>query len=321
MNRKVVGSAVVWALIVALILTVSPVAGQAQKPVFAVVPKAINNPFFNQVRDGCQEAAKRLNVTCEFTGPPQTEIAPQIQILEGLVQRKVSGLAISPVDAKSVVAVIKEATAAGIPVITFDSDAAPESGRLTFVGTDNEAAGAELGKLFVKLAPNGATYGIITGGLGAANLNQRIKGFKSVVTGANYKEISGSPFPTNDDINRGVQLVEQMITANPNLTAIVMVGGWPLFAPEAYKSAMTKKATDVKAGKFVVVSFDTLESELRLLKDGFVSGLVGQRPFQMGVTSIELLTDLVTKKIKPAKTFYNTGVDIVTKDNVGKFLK
>lgn len=44
--------------------------------VLAVVPKAINNPFFNLVRDGCMEAAKHLNVTCEFTGPEQTEIAP-----------------------------------------------------------------------------------------------------------------------------------------------------------------------------------------------------------------------------------------------------
>lgn len=311
----------VWALILGLVLVVGPVAGQAKKPVFAVVPKAINNPFFNQVRDGCLQAAKRLNVTCEFTGPAQTEIAPQIQVLEALIQRKVDGLAISPVDAKSVVPVVKKAIAAGIPVITFDSDAAPESGRLTFVGTDNEAAGRELGTLFLKFAPKGATYGIITGGLGAQNLNARIKGFKSVVKGASYKEVSGSPFPTNDDINRGVQLVEQMITANPNLTAIVMVGGWPLFAPEAYKNAMKKKEADVKAGKFVVVSFDTLESELKLTKEGFVTGLVGQRPFQMGVQSIEILNDLVVHKKKPTKTFYNTGVDLVTKANVGQFLK
>ncbi|MDR7488713.1 MAG: substrate-binding domain-containing protein, partial [Armatimonadota bacterium] len=94
-----------------------PVEGAA-RPVFAVVPKAINNPFFNQVRDGCMEAAKRLNVTCEFTGPEQTEIAPQIRVLEALVARKVSGLAISPVDGKSVVPVIKKAMAGGIPVIT-----------------------------------------------------------------------------------------------------------------------------------------------------------------------------------------------------------
>lgn len=323
-NRSIVRITIVSLLILVVGLVLLASQGAAQKKLtFAVVPKAINNPFFNEVQRGCMDEAKKLGITCEFTGPPQTEIAPQIQVLEALVQKKVDGLAISPVDAKSVVAVIQRAMKAGMPVITFDSDAAPEAGRLAFVGTDNRAAGAELGKIFVKLTPNGATYGIITGGLGAQNLNQRIEGFRSVVKpiGAKYKEIRGSPFPTNDDINRGVQLVESMITGNPNLTAIVMVGGWPLFAPEAYKGAMTKKADAAKAGKFVVVSFDTLEPELKLLKEGYVAALVGQRPYQMGVQSVQLLHDLVAKKKKPAKAFLNTGVDIVTKENVDQFLK
>jgi ribose transport system substrate-binding protein len=308
-------------LAVSLLLVSASPAGQARRPTFALVPKAINNPFFNQARDGCMDAAKRLGVVCEYTGPERTEIAPQIQVLEGLVSRRVDGMSISPVDAKSVVPVIRKAMGSGIPVITFDSDAAPESGRLAFVGTDNEAAGRELGKLFLRFAPQGAVYGIITGGLGAQNLNARIKGFKSVVRGANYREVRGSPFPSNDDINRAVQLVEQMITANPDLTAIVMVGGWPLFAPEAYKNAVKKKEAEIKAGKFVIVSFDTLEPELKLLKEGYVHGLVGQRPYQMGVRSMELLYDLVVKKQKPRRTFYNTGVDVVTQQNVDRFLK
>ncbi len=312
---------VILSLVVGLALSSASLAGQARRPTFALVPKAINNPFFNQARDGCMDAAKRLGVVCEYTGPERTEIAPQIQVLEGLVSRKVDGMSISPVDAKSVVPVIQKAMGSGIPVITFDSDAAPESGRLAFVGTDNEAAGRELGRLFLRFAPQGAVYGIITGGLGAQNLNARIKGFKSVVRGSNYREVRGSPFPSNDDINRAVQLVEQMITANPDLTAIVMVGGWPLFAPEAYKNAVKKKEADIKAGKFVIVSFDTLEPELRLLKEGYVHGLVGQRPYQMGVRSMELLYDIVVRKRKPAQRFYNTGVDVVTKDNVDRFLK
>ena len=295
-------------------------AALAQPYTFAVVPKAINNPFFNQARDGCMVKADELGVTCEFTGPPQTEIAPQIQVLEGLIQRGVDGIALSPVDASSVVPVIQRAKEAGIPVITFDSDAAEGSGRLTFVGTDNFAAGQELGKLFLRFAPNGAKYGIVTGGLGAQNLNQRIAGFKDVVTGESYVEVGGSPFPTNDDINRGVQLIEQMITANPDLNAIVMVGGWPLFAPEAYKSALQKVEAQVKANEFVIVSFDTLPSEVQLLKEGYVHGLVGQRPYAMGEKSVELLYNLVALGQPIEQEFYNTGVDIVTQENVDEFL-
>jgi len=76
----------------------------------------------------------------------------------------------------------------------------------------------------------------------------------------------------------------------------------------------------MRAGKFAVVSFDTLKPELELLKAGYVSTLVGQRPYQMGVDSILALYNYVTKKIKP-KDPTDTGLDIVTQANVGRFLK
>jgi ribose transport system substrate-binding protein len=318
---------VLWlALIAALILALPgvPPALGAKTLTFAVVPKAVNNPFFNFVRDGCQAEAKKLGVACDYTGPTVTEIQPQIAVLEGLIQRHVDGLAISAVDGQAVVPVIKKAMAAGIPVVMFDSDAAPGSGRLAFIGTNNYRGGLALGKAFAKALPGGGTYAIITGGLGAPNLNERIKGVHDGLTQAGvaskFQEVSGSPFPCNDDINRSVQLIEQAITAHPDLSGIVAVGGWPLFAPEAFKQALRPKAEAMKAGKFALVSFDTLKSELELLKAGYVNTLVGQRPYQMGVDSVLALYTYVTKKVKP-KDPTDTGLDIVTAANVDQFLK
>lgn len=310
----------------ALILTqpgVSPALG-AKTLTFAVVPKAINNPFFNFVRDGCQAEAKKLGVACDYTGPTVTEIQPQIAVLEGLIQRHVDGLAISAVDGKAVVPVIKKAMAAGIPVVTFDADAAPGSGRLAFIGTNNYRGGLALGSAFAKALPGGGKYAIITGGLGAENLNDRIRGvhdgLKQAGVASKFQEVSGSPFPCNDDINRAVQLIEQAITAHPDLAGIVAVGGWPLFAPEALKQGLKPKMTAMKANKFALVSFDTLRPELELLKAGYVNTLVGQRPYQMGVDSVLALYNYVTKKVKP-KDPTDTGLDIVTASNVDTFLK
>jgi ribose transport system substrate-binding protein len=312
-------------LVLALSATLpgGPPASGARVLTFAVVPKAINNPFFNDVRRGCEAEAQKLGVRCEYTGPTVTEIQPQIQVLESLIQRHVDGMAISAVDGKAVVPVIKRAMAAGIAVVMFDSDAAPGSGRLAFIGTNNYRGGVALGKAFAKALPAGGPYAIITGGLGAENLNDRIRGvhdgLKEAGAAGRFTEVSGSPFPCNDDINRAVQLIEQAITAHPDLAGIVAVGGWPLFAPEAYKQALKPKAAAMKAGRFAVVSFDTLKPELQLLKAGYVSTLVGQRPYQMGVDSVLALYNYVTKKVRP-KDPTDTGLDIVTKQNVDEFL-
>jgi len=71
-------------------------AGAAEKLKFAVVPKAMNNPFFDIARDGCTKRAKELgNVECLYRGPIEHEPATQVQIIQDLITQRVDGLAIS----------------------------------------------------------------------------------------------------------------------------------------------------------------------------------------------------------------------------------
>jgi ribose transport system substrate-binding protein len=296
----------------------APTARAADKTkTFALVPKSISVPFYADVEKGCKEEAKKLGVQLVYTGPNTPDEAEQVEILKDVVSRGVNGLAVAPMNADSVTGVIAEARKKGIAVITFDSDA-PNSQRMAYVGTDNLDAGREAGKAFKKLLPKGK-FAIITGGLAAANLNERIKGFKEIVTGSDYSEISGSPFPCDDDAVRAVQILQDILTRYPNLDGIFFSGGWALFgAPEAYMKAIGKRAADVKANKFVLVSFDTLPEELKLLQDGYCSALIGQRPYAMGTQSMDVLNNLANGK---KAENVNTGVDVVDSSNVNQFMK
>ena len=96
--------------------------------------------------------------------------------------------------------------------------------------------------------------------------------------GGSFKEVSGSPFACNDDSSTAVQLIQDILAKNPNLDGIFFAGGWPMFAPEGYIRAVKNKAADIKSGKCVIVSFDTLPSQVKLLKEGYATTLIGQRP-------------------------------------------
>ena len=160
---------------------------------FAVVPKAMNNPFFDLTRDGCEARAKELgNVTCMYIGPVEHEATTQAQIIEDLITQGVDGLAISVSDIAAATTVIDRATAAGIAVITFDSDA-PDSTRTAYVGTDNKLFGVDLGKLLLQVAPEGGTYGMISGGAAAPNLALRVDGVREALAGSAWTEVPGSP--------------------------------------------------------------------------------------------------------------------------------
>jgi ribose transport system substrate-binding protein len=308
---------VILAALAALVLAAP--TGRAETLKFAVVPKAMNNPFFDIARDGCIKRAKELgNVECVYRGPIEHEPATQVQIIQDLITQKVDGLAISVSDVGADTGVIKAARDAGIHVITFDADA-PGSARETYIGTNNKDLGRALGEMLVKALPHAGVYGMVSGGPAAANLNERLEGVREVVGKAGWKEVSGSPTYCNDDPALAVQQLNDLAIAHPDLNAVVAVGGWPLFVPEGYRSFFNSNGDRFKSGTLVAVSADTLPSELRLLKDGYVAALVGQRPFEMGEKAMDAL--LALHGGKPVQEIIYTGVDRVTKDNVAQFLK
>jgi ribose transport system substrate-binding protein len=292
-------------------------AGAQEKKVYALVPKLVGVPFYSDVETGCKNEAQKIGVECLFTGGTQVDEAEQVRVIRDLITKNVSGLAIAPNNPASVASVIEAAQAKGIPVITFDSDA-PNSKRTSFVGTNNRQGGEEGGKAFKATLPNGGKYAIITGGLAADNLNERIEGFKSQL-GSNFTEVAGSPFPCDDDANKGVQLVQDVLSKNPDLSGFFFSGGWPMFAPQAYARAVKNKVEEIKAGKFAVVAFDVQDAQLQLLKQQYATALVGQRPITMGAKSIDVLNDLLAKKSVPPVV--DTGVDLVTAKNVAGYKK
>ncbi len=284
---------------------------------FALIPKGMDNPYFDLSRNGCMAEAKKVGVTCIYKGPATHEPATEVQIMQDFVTQGVDGIAISVADADSVIRVIKQARDANIPVITFDADAV-KSARQAYVGTDNKEMGRELARQLIKAHPQPSTFATQSGGPAAANLNDRLAGLYEILKKAGWTEVKGSPAFCNDDAALADQQLSDFATANPDIGAIIPVGGWALFAPKAYKAFVDANMARVKAGTFPLVMPDTLPVELQLLKDGYAQVLVGQRPYEMGQKAMDIL--LALKKNQAVPVVNIAGLDVVTKANVDKFL-
>jgi ABC-type sugar transport system substrate-binding protein len=110
----------------------------------AVIPKGTTHEFWKSVHYGAVQAAKELgNVQVEWKGP-QTEADrdQQIDLVQNYVTKQVSGICLAPLDARSLVDPVKQAVAAGIPVVIYDSALEDESQIVSYVATDNERGGA-----------------------------------------------------------------------------------------------------------------------------------------------------------------------------------
>jgi ribose transport system substrate-binding protein len=130
--------------------------------------------------------------------------------------------------------------------------------------------------------------------------------------------VPGSPTFSNDDIALAVQQAADLKTANPDLGAIVPVGGWPMFAPDGWRNFVDGFKADVDSKALALVVADTLPVQLELLEEGYAHGLVGQRPYEMGVVVMDTL--LAIKNGETVEEIIYTGLDRVTAENVDEFL-
>ncbi len=309
-------------------------AGQAahaadKKLVLALVPKNMNNPFFDQARDGCKKAEAELKgaIECLYIGPDEHGGGEeQVQVVNDLIAKKVDGIAVSPANAAAMAKALEGAKKAGIAVLTWDSDLLDKDKglRIAYVGTKNYDIGVNLAKLVAQLKPNGGTICIQSGGAAASNHNERMQGIRDTLSGTPSKEapgvkltgqkgwteVAGCPLYTDDDFPRAVQQMEDILGKNPKLDAFVPTGGFPQFLPQAYKRVAEKYKGRIDDGSLALVVADTLPVQMELMNAGLSKGQVGQRPFEMGYKAMFFLKDLKEGKSVADPTY--TGLDVCT---------
>jgi ribose transport system substrate-binding protein len=277
----------------ALCLCASTQAKDVKDISVAVIPK-VAVPFFDDCNKGAQQSADKTGVKYQWVVPQNTQGSTQVKIIEDLISKHVDGIAISVNEPKSVESVMKRAEQSGIKVLTFDSDS-PKSGRSMYIGTNNESAGATMAETMGKALGGSGEVAIVTGQLGAVNLNERIAGIKkglSKYPGIKIVETQG----TDDDLARGVSVVETTLRAHPQLKGIFGVS------------------------QVEVLAFDDLPDTLKALKDGSIQGIMVQRPVTMGSLAVTNLVAQIQGTGEPPKDI-DTGVTVVTKDNLGSYTK
>jgi ribose transport system substrate-binding protein len=330
MKRLLMAAAAVAALVV-----LSAPADAQDKLKFALVPKAMNNPFFDLARDGCKKAEEELgNVECVYIGPGEHTEAEQVQIVQDLITQRVDGIAVSPSNAAAMATALKTAKEAGIPTLTWDADLLPDDKqyRSAFIGTKNYDIGVNLAKIAQQLKPQGGEICLQTGGASAANHNERLQGIRDTLGGRSgteppgeplkaengWTEVAGCPLITNDDGAVAVQQLQDILGKFKDLDVFITTGAFTQWSDNAFRQAIDPYKDKIKSKELVFVAADTLDMQMAQLKEGLSNGQVGQRPFEMGRLSMHRL-----KELKEGKTLQDpeyTGLDVCTNENADSCL-
>jgi ribose transport system substrate-binding protein len=276
-------------------------------------------PFWDLVEKGAKDAADKAGVDLTFRKPDKPEAGQQEDIFKDLVRAGVKGIAVSVINPKEQTPALKE-VAKKTHLITMDNDA-PDSGRLTFVGTDNYEAGKAAGRLVKEAMPDGGTVPVFVGMITPENPRLRFQGLLDELAGE--KNAKGPKYGRytlyrNEAITdnaRRETAIDNAADALQKLAEeknVCLVGLWAYNAPAALEAAKARAALD----KVKIVAFDEDPVTLTAVEKGEIYATVVHDPYQYGFRSVELLAELAKAdgvKFKLASRIH-VPVRIVTKD-------
>ncbi|MEX1048510.1 MAG: substrate-binding domain-containing protein [Akkermansiaceae bacterium] len=261
--------------------TTSTGADPGSKGTIGVSLLTLDNPFFKVIGDNITaEGTKQGYNVIVVSG--DKDVAKQSNQIKDFIVKKVSAIVLSPCDSKSIVPVIQEANAAGIPVFTVDIPCnEPGVKIVTQISTDNYGGGKDGAQAMIE------ALGEAGGEIAVLHFKQvescqlRVKGFTEVINAHNESGKAKIDIVTELESGGakdvGYKAAEDALQAHSDLRGIFAIND---------PAALGARAALEKAGKeqqVVIIGFDGQPEGKQAIKDGKIYADPVQFPDKMGV--------------------------------------
>jgi ABC-type sugar transport system substrate-binding protein len=260
--------------------------GGAAKYKFTVVVQAISGDFTNSFKKGAEDAANVLGVEVNVTGPEEQVIADEVSIVETSLEGDIDGIAVVAGDSEGFRNAKATADSKGIPFVTFNMDDGNEANPGEHPGYGIGYAGAveyNFAKLFAEkffndIAPDVKNYLIATADPNLPVCIERAQAIRDVAKAkGGIEELE--TVAIGYDFNEGYGVVENALTANPNVEAIV--------GTDHFSQSIANVVGDQGLGdKIMVGCFDPLPGTIARLETGDCDLIADQNPYLMAYYSI-----------------------------------
>jgi ribose transport system substrate-binding protein len=281
------------------------------------------DPYWRDVEIGAKAALSNFRCDLEYLTPENATAERditlwQLRMIERLViEKDVAAVAVAMLNYSKAGGAIKRLCDAGIPVVTFDTDA-PDSGRAFFIGTNNQVAGQMCGYHLAKMMNFEGKVVIDTPSLDVYSCIARMAGFREVM--ARYNNIQIVKTVCGEE-NHAKMIAEAQTTVRqiPDLRAIFCTSG------TCAKVNAEAVAQAGKTGKIHIASVDADAELIKCVKRGDISMTIAQRPYTMGFRVMSYLYEIGQRGIEsvlkgvPENRIIDTGIQKLTKDNIDSY--
>jgi len=275
-------------------------AAASGTPVIGLALSTQNNPFFVELKDGAQKAAKDAGVQLVVVDA-QDDPARQISSVEDLIQKRVSVILLNPTDSSALAGAVQSAQRANIPVITLDRgvDGAEVA---SHIASDNIAGGKMAADFLAKQLNGKGSIIELQGVAGTSAARERGKGFDDQIATTGMKVVAKQP--ANFDRAQGLSVSENLLQGNNDVQAI--------FAQNDEMALGAVQALAGKNKKILVVGFDGTPDGKTAVQKGDMAATVAQQPEEIGKLGVETAKKLIDKQ--PVEKSIAVPLKLLTKE-------
>lgn len=288
-------------------------SADGSKMSIAVIPKGTSHVFWKSVEAGALQAGEELGVEVIWKGPlKEDDKDQQIKVVEDFVTKGVSGIALAPLDDNALRVPVREAQGAGIPVVIFDSDLA-EVDTVSFVATDNKAAGAMGGTRLGELLGGKGRVLMMRYQEGSASTRNREEGFLEAIAAFPDIEVVSSNQYAGASVESAQAKAETLINQFKTGDSFGVDGIFCSNESAAFGMLRALQEAGL-AGKVKFVGFDSSDPLLEAVRGGQIDALVVQNPTRMGYLAVETMVKHL--KGEPVEKRLDTGAALVDLANL-----
>lgn len=263
--------------------------------------------FWSQVMDGVDTAADEFGVELTVSAASaETAVDEQIGLMRDAIAQKPDAILLVASDYDRLAPAVNDAVAAGIPVVTMDSDVNSPN-RAGFVASDNYRIGKSLGELLGEFLPDGGKVAILTPSLISSSGIDRVKGAGDVI-GANGKYELLGVYNTENDLTTARALTSKLLEQHPDVNAVVCANE---VCNVGAALTLTQAGLD---GKVTVIGCDNSWRQIQYLERDAIQGIVIQRPFNIGYVAVEQAVKAARGETIPL--FTEISCVKITRDNM-----
>lgn len=273
----------------------------------ALLVSTLNNPFFVDLRDGAQAAAKDLGVDL-MVSDAQNDSSTQQNQAQNAQSQGAKAVIINPVDSDAASPAVVPLLSSNLPVISVDRSVTGED-VTSHIASDNVAGGAQAADELAKAVGEKGKVIILQGTPGAASTRDRGDGFKKEIKKYSGIEVVAEQ-TANFDRAEALDVTTNLMQSNPDVVGIYAENDE--MALGAIQSLGSKAGVDVK-----IFGFDGTEDGLKAVSNGTMVGTIAQQPKELGKKAVEA----AVKAIKGESVEKTESIEVktVTKGNVADF--